>query len=390
MSDSPSHYGDYQRRIYAAGLKGQRPELPLHIEVLEARAKETLPPEAYWYVAGGSGEATAQANRRAFDDYRLIPRMLTDVSRRDLSVELFGRRLPHPLLLAPIGVQGIVHPQAELAVARGAAELGVPMVLSSVSSFNLEAVAAEQGDNPRWFQLYWPSDDALAESFVRRAETAGYEAIVVTLDTKMMAWREWDLQHAYLPFIQGLGLANYLSDPVFRAALTLPPEEDMRGAIRHWSRIFAAPGRTWADLARLKAATRLPILLKGVLTAEDAHLALEAGVDGIICSNHGGRQVDGAIAALDALPAVVDAVAGQVPVLFDSGIRRGADVLKAMALGATAVLVGRPYVWGLACGGAAGVAEVLRRLLADTDITLALTGYDRLGALGRKSLQLRR
>lgn len=390
MSDHPAHYGDYQRRIYAAGLKGQRPALPLHIETLEAQARDILPPEAYWYVAGGSGEATAKANRQAFDDYRLIPRMLTDVSRRDLSVELFGRRLPTPLLLSPIGVQGIVHPEAELAVARGASEIGVPMILSSVSSYSLEEVAVAGGDNPRWFQLYWPSDDALAESFIRRAETAGYEAIVVTLDTKMMAWREWDLQHAYLPFIQGLGLANYLSDPVFRASLELPPEQDMRAAIRRWSEVFAAPARTWADLARLKAVTRLPILVKGVLSAADARLALEAGVDGIICSNHGGRQVDGSIAALDALPEVVEAVAGRVPVLFDSGIRRGADVLKAMALGAGAVLVGRPYVWGLACGGAEGVAEVLRRLLADTDITLALTGYDRVDALDRSCLQFRR
>ena len=387
MSDQDFHYGDYQFQIYVDGLKGQLPDLPMRWQELEEQARNTVPEEAYWYVAGGAGEATMDANLAAFDHYRLVPRMLTDISRRDIGRTVLKRRFPVPFMLAPIGVQEIVHPDAELAVARGAAELGVPLILSTVSSKPMEAVAETLGETPKWFQLYWPNDDALAASLVQRAERAGYEAIVVTLDTKMMAWRERDLKGAYLPFLKGQGLSNYFSDPVFRAALDKAPEEDPWPAIQHWGRVFASPARTWADLAKLKEATRLPILLKGVLSAEDTLRALEAGVDGVIVSNHGGRQVDGAIAAIDALPGVVDAVGGRMTVLFDSGIRRGADVLKAVALGADAVLLGRPYIWGLACDGERGVAEVCRRLAADVDITLALTGNDRMDGLSRHMIE---
>ena len=322
-----------------------------------------------------------RANREAFDRYPLVPRMLTDVSRRDLGVTVLGQRFNVPLMLAPIGVQGIIHDEAEVAVARGAAEVGVPMILSTVSSKTLEEVADTLGDTPRWFQLYWPTDDALTRSFLSRAEAAGYSAVVVTLDTKMLAWRERDLERAYLPFLQGKGLANYVTDPAFRAGLEQAPEDDMAAAVRHWGRLFAAPGKTWDDLAALRKTTNLPMLVKGVLHPEDALRALKAGVDGVIVSNHGGRQVDGAVAALDALPGIADAVGGRMAVLFDSGIRSGSDVLKAVALGADAVLLGRPYIWGLACDGAAGVAEVARRILADTDITLALTGHARLDEL---------
>ncbi|MGP1254557.1 MAG: alpha-hydroxy-acid oxidizing protein [Kiloniellales bacterium] len=379
-SDPP---GSYQTRIYLKGAKGQRPSLPVRLEALERLARERLSPEAYWYVAGGAGEATMAANLVAFDDYRLVPRMLTDVSRRDLGRTLLGRRLPVPFLLAPVGVQEILHPEAEVAVAQGAKAAGVPMILSTVASRPLEEVAAALGDTPRWFQLYWPNDDALAVSLMQRAEAAGYEAIVVTLDTKMMAWRERDLDNAYLPFLGGKGLANYTSDPVFCAALDAPPETDLRATVRHWSNVFAAPGRTWADLDRLRQATGLPILLKGILHPEDARRAVEVGVQGLIVSNHGGRQVDGSIAALHALGPVAEAVAGRIAVLFDSGIRCGADVLKAIALGADAVLLGRPYVWGLACEGAEGVTDVALRLLADIDLSLALTGADALDRLDR-------
>lgn len=386
MAQAPAHYGNHQLGIYAQGLKGELPTLPLRYDDLEARARETLSAEAYWYVAGGAGEASMAANRSAFDDYRLLPRMLTDISQRDLGRTVLGKRQATPLMLAPLGVQEIVHAEGEMAVARGAAQVDVPMILSTVSSFPLEDVKRELGETTGWYQLYWPNDDALAASLVQRAEKAGYEAIVVTLDTKMLAWRERDLGGAYLPFLNGKGLANYTTDPVFCAALEKAPADDMRAVVRHWSDVFAAPARTWADLAKLREATNLPMILKGVLHPEDALAARAAGMDGVIVSNHGGRQVDGSIAAIDALADVVDAVGSQMDVLFDSGIRHGSDVLKAVALGADAVLVGRPYAWGLACAGEDGVAEVLRRLLADTDLSMALCGAARLDDMGRASL----
>jgi isopentenyl diphosphate isomerase/L-lactate dehydrogenase-like FMN-dependent dehydrogenase len=373
--------------IYLAGLEGKKPTQPLAVEELELQARAVLPPEAYVYVAGGAGsEDTARANRDAFRRWRIVPRMLRDVSRRDLGVELLGRRLPAPVLLAPIGVQGMLHPEAELAVARAARALGVPMVLSSVSSTPLEAVAEALGESPRWFQLYWPGDQALAASLVGRAERAGYEALVVTLDTYLLGWRERDLQLAWLPFARAQGIANYVSDPAFRAALPAPPERDPAAAARHFLAVATNAALIWADLAWLRRQTRLPILLKGILHPDDARLAVEHGAAGVIVSNHGGRQVDGAMASLDALPAVVEAVAGRAAVLFDGGIRRGADVFKAVALGARAVLLGRPYCWGLAVGGEAGVREVVRNLLADTELTLGLAGCASFAQVGRANL----
>ncbi len=364
-----------QLQIYLGGLAGEKPAFPVAIEVLEDQARAALRPEAAAYLFGGAGgEETLQANRAAFRRWQLVPRMLRGVGRRDLSVVLLGRRLPAPVLLAPIGVQHILHAEGELAVARAAAQVGLPFVLSTVSSYPLEAVADVMGAAPRWFQLYWGRDPELTLSLIHRAEAAGYEALVVTLDTTLLAWRERDLEHAYLPFLYGEGLANYFTDPVFRSRLDEPPEANPTGAILTFARIFSHPDLTWDDLAFLKENTRLPILLKGILHPEDARRAAEAGVAGVIVSNHGGRQLDGAIAALDALPAVVDAVGDRLLVLFDSGIRRAADVLKAKALGAQAVLLGRPYACGLAVGGEAGVRFVLENLLAELDLALGLVG----------------
>jgi isopentenyl diphosphate isomerase/L-lactate dehydrogenase-like FMN-dependent dehydrogenase len=309
------------------------------------------------------------------------------VSERDLSTTVLGTEMPAPVMLAPVGVMSIVHEEAERAVARAARELGLTMVLSNAASTTMEDVANELGDSPRWFQLYWPTNNDLAASFVSRAKDAGYSAIVVTLDTRLLAWRPRDLSRAYLPFLKGEGVANYLQDPVFRDALDKSPEEDLQAAIGHWATLFANPGLTWDDLAFLEDHTDLPILLKGVLHPDDARRAVDAGVNGLIVSNHGGRQVDGSIAALEALPEVVDAVPDDFPVLFDSGIRTGADVFKAIALGAKAVLVGRPYVWGLGLGGQQGVEQVLRSLLADFDLTLALSGYTKLSDVGQSALR---
>jgi isopentenyl diphosphate isomerase/L-lactate dehydrogenase-like FMN-dependent dehydrogenase len=384
---TPSLGVQRQLEIYLAGLEGKKPAQPIACDELEAKAREVLPPEAYIYVAGAAGgESSVRTNREAFGRWCIVPRMLRDVSRRDLSVEVLGQRFVAPVLLAPIGVQGMLHREAELAVARAARSLGVPMVLSSVSSTPLEAVAEALGDSPRWFQLYWPKDPALAASLVGRAERAGYMALVVTLDTCLLGWRERDLQMGWLPFAHGKGIANYLGDPAFRAALPAPPEQDPLGAVRHFLAVVANPALTWADLAWLRRQTKLPILLKGILHPDDARQAVEHGVEGVIVSNHGGRQVDGAVASLDALPAVVSAVSGRAVVLFDGGIRRGADAIKALALGARAVLLGRPYCYGLAVGGEAGVREVLRNLLADVELTLALAGCASVGELGRHCL----
>ena len=376
-----------QLEIYNLGLTGKRPAQPVSVDELAHQAREVLAPEAFDYLAGGAGaEETMRANRDAFRRWRIVPRMLRDVARRDLGVEVLGRRLPAPLMLAPIGFQGVLHQGAELATARAAGSLGVPLILSTASSSTLEDVAAAMGDVPRWFQLYWPRDDELAASFLRRAEAAGYGAIVVTLDTHLLSWRERDLRNAYLPFLRGEGLANYFSDPVFRAAIGGDPKVHQARALEHFARIFSDPSRTWDDLARLREATRLPILLKGILHPDDASRAVDLGAAGVIVSNHGGRQVDGAVAALDALPGVVRAVGERTTVLFDSGIRRGADVIKALALGARGVLLGRPYAYGLAVAGEEGVREVLANLLADLDLTLGLCGCASVAELGRANL----
>ncbi|HET9111180.1 MAG TPA: lactate 2-monooxygenase [Ktedonobacterales bacterium] len=376
-----------QTQIYLNGLQGQRPTVPIAFETLEARAREKLTPEAYDYIAGAAGsEVTMRANREAFERWRIVPRMLRDISSRDLHVDVLGQRFATPVMLAPVGVLSIAHPDAEVAVARAAASIGIPFMLSTASTRPMEEVAQAAGSSPRWFQLYWGNDPAVSASMVRRAEAAGYGAIVVTLDTKMLSWRERDLQNAYLPFLLGQGLGNYFSDPAFRQSLGQPVEQNPQAAIMRWTEIFSDPAHTWDDLASLREHTRLPILLKGILHPDDAARALAVGMDGIVVSNHGGRQLDGAIAALDALPAVVAAVGGRAPVLFDSGIRRGADALKALALGATMALVGRPYVYGLALGGEAGVREVMLDLLADLDVSLALSGCRSIGELSPEML----
>ena len=383
-------FANFQYEIYARGLGGETPALPTSVAALEDRAREQLSTEAFGYVAGGAGaELTMRANLEAFERWRIVPRMLRDVSDRDLSTSVLGTALPAPVLLAPVGVQSIVHPDAELAVGRAAAAHGLPAILSTAASNTLEDVAAAMEPTPpasRWYQLYWPRDRELAASFVSRAGDAGYEAIVVTLDTWLLGWRPRDLHNGYLPFLKGEGVANYFSDPVFRAALERSPEEDPGPAIGHWAYQFANPSVTWADLAWLREQTDLPIVLKGIIHADDARQALDAGVDGVIVSNHGGRQVDGALGALDALPGVRDAVGERFPVLFDSGIRTGADVFKALALGADAVCLGRPYVWGLALGGQGGVEQVLRCLLAELDLTLALSGHTEISQIERSAL----
>ena len=374
MSD-PTPFAFHQNVVYASGVAGEKPTLPFRLEELERKALEVLSPEAHGYVSGGAGkERTMQANLSSFDRWQILPRMMRNVEKRDLSVELLGTKFSTPLMVAPIGVQGIIHDEGELASARAAKEVGVPYITSTVSSYPLEQIAQVLGDAPRWFQLYWPSDNGVTESLLHRAEASGYGALVVTLDTRLLAWRERDLQQAYLPFLTGKGLANYFSDPVFRQGLSKPPEEDGESAVLKWMSLYSDLSHTWDDLKFLRSSTKLPIVLKGILHPEDAKKAIDMGVGGLIVSNHGGRQVDGSVAALDCLPGVVEEVADRVAVLFDSGIRRGADAFKAISLGAKSVLLGRPLMWGLAIEGQAGVEEVLRRFLAELDLTIALSG----------------
>ncbi len=381
-------FAGYQNQIYLSGLGGARPDLPLTAAGLERCAAERLSPEAFAYVAGSAGaERTAAANPAAFDRHRLIQRMLrgtTGPGARDLSVEVLGTRLAAPVLTAPIGVLELVHERGEVVVAEVTKELGIGTVLSTAASSTIEDVGAAAGD--WWYQLYWPNDDDVARSLVERAQAAGARALVVTVDTPGIGWRPRDLELAHLPFLHGKGLANYLSDPAFRAKLPTPPEEGeeaLRIAILTWVGMFGNHALRADDLRRLREWTDLPIAVKGIVHPDDARAVVEAGVDGVIVSNHGGRQLDGAVAALDQLGPVVDAVGDRAEVLFDSGIRTGSDVVVALGLGAKAVLYGRPWVYGLGLAGAAGVRQVLRGLLGDFDVAVGFAGFARADAIDR-------
>ncbi|MEZ0363736.1 alpha-hydroxy-acid oxidizing protein [Mycobacterium sp. pUA109] len=381
-------FGDYQSEIYLQALSGVAPSLPMAYADLETKASAAMPPQVWSYVAGGAGdEHTQRANVAAFERWGLIPRMFVGAADRDLSVQLFGMTLPAPMFMAPIGVIGICTQDGhgDLATARAAATTGVPMMVSTFTADPLEDVAAEFGDTPGFFQLYVPKDRELAASLVHRAEAAGYQAIVIALDQSVTGWRPRDLATAYSPPLRGHCLANYTSDPVFRAALAQPPEQDPQATMRHWSQIWNNP-LTWDDLPWLRSLTALPLIVKGICHPDDARRAKDGGVDGIYCSNHGGRHANGGLPTLDCLPALVQAADG-LPVLFDSGIRSGADIIKALALGATAVGIGRPYAYGLALGGAGGVVHVLRSLLAEADLIMAIDGYPSLADLTPEALR---
>jgi L-lactate dehydrogenase (cytochrome)/lactate 2-monooxygenase len=413
---------EVQSRIYRAGVFGRKPVVPVEPARLEAAAQRRMSPEAWAYVAGGAGQhRTVAANLAAFGRHRIVPRMLVDVGERDLSVELLGRRLPAPLLLAPIGVLEMAHREAEHAVAAAARELGLPMVISTQGSVPMEDTARALGDSPRIYQLYWSRDDSVVDSFVARAEAIGSDALMVTLDTHLLGWRTRDLDLGYLPFARAEGIAQYTSDPAFRALAearaaapsseptprpTLPAIRALASMARHYPGrfvdnlrspvpraavetfldVFSRSTLSWRDLDYLRQRTSLPIYLKGVQDPRDARLAIEHGVDGIVVSNHGGRQVDGAIASLDALPGVVEEVGGEVPVLFDSGVRSGADAFIALALGARAVLVGRPWVYGLALAGADGVRAVMEHVMAELDLTMGLSGVSTIDQITRDLL----
>lgn len=423
MSDkkSPPQVGgnDRQRDIYIAGARAKKPLIPIAFTEMEKAVSKKISLRAYAYIAGGAGnEESVLSNRLDFSRWRIIPRMLRDVSIRDISVELFGKKLSSPFLLSPVGVLELAHPQADIAVAKAAAANEVPMIFSNQASRSMEECSDVMGEADRWFQLYWSKSNELVASLVKRAESCGCKAIVVTLDTTMLGWRTRDLDLAYLPFMEGKGIAQYTTDPVFLQMLDEPMEQAASGpinvaaiktllkmtkafpgsffqnlrsglprkAVQKFIQIYSRPSLTWENLEFLRGITGLPILLKGILHRDDARKALEYGVDGIIVSNHGGRQVDGCISSIAALPDIAEAIDGKIPVLLDSGIRSGADVFKALALGATAVCIGRPYVYGLALAGAAGVDEVLKNLQADFELTMGLSGCKSVADISRDCL----
>ena len=371
-----TYFGAMQNDIYNAGLKGILPTYPVDFATLERRAHHALGPMMTNYVAGGCGdEHTQDQNAAAFHHWGMVPRMMVDCSQRDLSIELFGHKYPTPLFMAPIGLNGEASQDrhGDMAAARASALTGVPFCASTLANDPLEDVKAACGDTPAWFQLYTPRNRDLAESLISRAEDAGYKALVVTLDTWVTGWRPRDLNASNFPQLRGKVLVNYFSDPVFRSLLAKPPEEDPAAAIFTWAATFGQV-LTWDDMAWFKSVTKLPIVLKGICHPDDARRAVDCGADAVYCSNHGGRQANGGIATIDLLEDVVKA-AGDTPVLFDSGVRSGTDAIKALALGARAVGVGRPYTYGLALGGAEGAAWVLRSILAEADLLMAVNGY---------------
>ncbi|MFZ2176657.1 MAG: lactate 2-monooxygenase [Rhodococcus sp. (in: high G+C Gram-positive bacteria)] len=412
-----------QNVIYRNGVLGRIPSVPTDFDTLERRARRKMSAKAWAYVHGGAGMGrTMQANREAFDRWQIVPRVLRDVSHRDIGVELFGRRLPAPVLLAPVGAAELARPEGDVAIASAAAELGVPYIFSNQGSVPMEAAAAVMGDSPRWFQLYWSTDDDLVDSFLHRAENIGADAVVVTLDTTMLGWRPEDLNLGSLPFAQGQGIAQYTSDPVFlrilrdriTAATGKADVEVTLGAIRSlvsmtrrfpgkfldnlrspepraavetFLDIYSRPSLSWADIETLRNRTTLPILLKGVLHPDDARRALDSGVDGLVVSNHGGRQVDGSTSSLDALADIAPVVDGRLTLLLDSGIRSGADVFKALALGADAVTLGRPHLYGLALAGRDGVRDVTANVIAEFDLTMGLSGLTSVAEIGRDALR---
>lgn len=412
---------DWQKEIYLRGFAGHKPTIKTDWRALEESARSRLSEQAFAYVAGGSGgENTMNANRDAFAGYKIVPRVLRNVSVRDTSVSLFGTTIPSPFILAPVGVLELVHPMADLAVSRAATALNTPFVFSNQASFAMEECAALMHESPRYFQLYWSKSRDLVASFVQRAERCGCSALVITLDTTLLGWRPRDLNLGYLPFLEGKGIAQYTSDPVFQKMLDEPDDQpspparinlrSVRGlismvnrypgtgffrklksgrpvkAVRKFVTTYSNPAVTWSDLNFLRSQTKMKLILKGILHPDDALKAVEAGMDGIIVSNHGGRQIDGAISSLDALPYVVKAVNGNLPVLLDSGIRSGSDAFKAIALGAKAVCIGRPYVYGLAVGGQSGVEDVLRNLMAEFELTMALTGFENVDSITTDAL----
>jgi isopentenyl-diphosphate delta-isomerase len=376
------------REVYRKGMfEGETPDFPVSYNELREEAFERMSWQAKAYVHGGAGSEETFERNKDFSRWRIVPRMLRGVADRDLSVEVFGDSHAYPLMITPLGVQGMLHEEGEVATARACRELDVPFVLSSLASRSMEDVAEALGDTPKWFQFYWSSDRDVAASFLDRAEAAGYDAVVVTVDAPTLGWRERLLEKGYYPFLEGEGMANYFSDPAFRAALDEPPENNPEAAVDRFLSVFGDASLTWDDLEFVFERTDVPVIIKGVLHPDDAQMAVEAGADGVQVSTHGGRQIGASISAIEALPEIAEAVGDDAAVFFDSGVRRGEDAFKALALGADSVMLGRPFAYGLAHSGQAGVEQVLRNTISQIDLTMGLAGIDDAEAIDREAVR---
>ncbi|KAI1350141.1 glycolate oxidase [Xylaria sp. FL0043] len=392
----PAPFGNYQSEIYAKGmLQGTLPPLTTDPNKLRLQAKKLMREDAYNYIAGGAGEcATMEANRLAFRQWKIVPRMMRPNVPRDLKVTLFGEQYDSPVLVAPVGAQEVYHKEKEIGTASACAELNVPFIMSTLATTPMKEIVKASGDHPRWFQLYWPRDDEITASILRTVKASGFKVLVVTVDTVRMGWRPADLDAAFVPFLKGAGNDVGFTDPVFRRKFaerkggSATPEDDPVAAAQYWlGEAFCGDSFAWDKLEVLRKHWDGPIVLKGIQHPEDAVLAVQHGVDGIVVSNHGGRQVDGAVGSLEMLPEIVAAVGDKTTVLFDSGIRTGADIFKALALGAKAVLIGRPVMYGLGIAGQVGAKHVIASLLADFDGTMGLAGVKSVADLNQATLR---
>jgi lactate 2-monooxygenase len=367
-----SNFGDFQMGVYTDAVKGVNSRYPFDFRSIERKAAETLPDWVYRYVSAAAGDGrTQQANIDAFSHYGIVPRMMVSPPERDLSIELFGKRLISPLFMCPIGLIGLCAPDfhGDLAAARASAATGVPFTLSTFSQTPMEDVIKRAGNTPMFFQLYLPNDRELAASFIDRAQAAGYSALMFTVDSWQLGFRPADLERGNFPQFRGFCMQNYYSDENFTKHLPKPPHEDQAAALAHYGEIFAQP-LTWDDLRWIRSQTTLPIAVKGIQHADDARIAIDNGADVLYCTNHGGRQANSGISTLQVLPHVVKA-AGSTPVIFDSGVRDATDAIIALALGAAAVGI----------GGAESLTHYLKSFLAAFDLTLSICGFKDLATL---------
>jgi lactate 2-monooxygenase len=367
----PANFGDFQNTVYAEAVRGVTSRFPFDFPTIERKAAEALP------AASGDGR-TQRANINAYSHYGIVPRMMVSPPERDLSIELFGKHLASPIFMCPIGLVGLCAPDFQ-GDATAAAATGVPFTLSTFTQSPMEEVIPHAGETPTFYQLYLPSDRELAASLISRAENSGYAGLVVTVDSWTLGYRPADLERGNFPQFRGFCMQNYYTDENFTKHLAKPPQEDQAAALQHYLKIFAHP-LSWEDLRWIRSQTKLPIAIKGIQHPDDARLALDNGADVLYVTNHGGRQANSGVSTLQLLPSVVKA-AGSAPVMFDSGVRSATDAIIALALGATAVGIGRPYAYALSYGGAESLSHYLRSLLAELDLCLAIAGFKDIAAL---------
>lgn len=375
---------EYEKQIYQRGLFFEKPSITCESTKWEELAKEKLSAESAGYIWGSAGtRETHNKNLSSFKKWSIVPNRLVKADLPDLSTKIFGETLPFPIAIAPIGVQRIFNPEGEVAATAAAANVSVPYILSTASSTSIEKVAESNGAGNRWYQLYWPANEHndITTSILNRAKAEGYKVLVVTLDTYLLGWRPSDMDNGYNPFLRAdsIGVEIGFSDPVFQKYFKnkygKEISEDVQTAAAEWAGIiFPGISHDWDDLKFLQKHWDGPIVLKGIQTVADAKKSVNAGVQGIVVSNHGGRQQDGGAASLAMLPKIYEAVKGKLEIIFDSGVRSGSDIAKALALGANLVLIGRPYAYGLALGGKEGVEHVLKCLLGELELTLHLAG----------------